>query len=75
MFNCFKSQGDTLLFMKKMSLIILTAFAAASISCKVRNGCPGNGRNIGAERILSGEPKALKETKKAVKFKYNNLHR
>lgn len=47
-------------------------------SCKVWNsvfkgksktGCPSNGKNVGAEKILSGDPEAAKSTKKAKKFK------
>lgn len=33
-------------------------------------GCPTNGKNIGAERILSGDKAAIKAAKKAKKFKY-----
>ena len=33
-------------------------------------GCPTNGKNIGAERILSGDAKAIKAAKKAGKFKF-----
>lgn len=32
-------------------------------------GCPTNGKNIGAERILSGDKAAVKAAKKAKKFK------
>jgi hypothetical protein len=32
-------------------------------------GCPTNGKNIGAERILSGDKEAIKAAKKAKKFK------
>lgn len=32
-------------------------------------GCPSNGKNIGAEKIASGDPAALKAAKKAPKFK------
>lgn len=39
------------------------------LSCRARRGCPTNGKNIGAERILSGDPKAMKAMKKASKFK------
>jgi hypothetical protein len=35
---------------------------------KPKYGCPSNGKNIGAERILSGDPKAIKDAKKAKKF-------
>ncbi len=45
-------------------------------SCKLWNnvfppkyGCKSNGKNIGAEKLLSGDPKAEKEAKKAKKFK------
>jgi hypothetical protein len=33
------------------------------------SGCPTNGRNIGAERVLSGDPKAAAAAKKAGKYK------
>lgn len=32
-------------------------------------GCPTNGKNIGAERIASGDKKVMKQAKKAGKFK------
>ncbi|MBW7840529.1 MAG: hypothetical protein H3C36_13025, partial [Chitinophagaceae bacterium] len=32
-------------------------------------GCPTNGKNIGAEKIASGDPAAIKAAKKAKKFK------
>lgn len=34
-------------------------------------GCPSDGRNIGAERLASEDPKALKSSKKA-KYKGGN---
>lgn len=36
---------------------------------KEKYGCPSNGKNVGAEKILSGDPKAMKDAKKAKKFK------
>ncbi|MGH2553273.1 MAG: hypothetical protein ACRDEB_06125 [Chitinophagaceae bacterium] len=36
---------------------------------KEKYGCPSNGKNVGAEKILSGDPKATKEAKKAKKFR------
>jgi hypothetical protein len=36
---------------------------------KPKYGCPSNGKNVGAEKILSGDPKAAKDVKKAKKFK------
>ena len=45
-------------------------------SCKAWNslfgpkyGCPTNGKNVGAEKIVSGDPKAIKAARKAKKFK------
>ena len=45
-------------------------------SCKLWNnifkpkyGCPSDGKNIGAEKILSEDPDAMKSVKKAKKFK------
>jgi hypothetical protein len=32
-------------------------------------GCPSNGKNVGAEKILSGDPDAMKSVKKAKKFR------
>jgi hypothetical protein len=32
-------------------------------------GCPGNGKNVGAEKLLSGDKAAMKAAKKAGKFK------
>jgi len=36
---------------------------------KRKTGCPSNGKNVGAEKIISGDPKAMKDVKKAKKFK------
>jgi hypothetical protein len=45
-------------------------------SCKVwdkmfppKYGCPTNGKNVGAEKLVSGDPKSEKAAKKAKKFK------
>ena len=32
-------------------------------------GCPSNGKNVGAEKIISGDPDAMKSMKKAKKFR------
>ncbi|MEO8412507.1 MAG: hypothetical protein ABI472_02565 [Ginsengibacter sp.] len=37
---------------------------------KEKYDCPTNGKNIGAERILSGDKAAIKAARKAKKFKY-----
>lgn len=50
-------KGNTIL------LSLLFAVVCSSvISCSPKYGCPSNGKNVGAERILSGEkvPKAPK---------------
>ena len=31
----------------------------------VKYGCPANGRSLGAEKLVSGDPKAVKLAKKA----------
>jgi len=54
---------------KILSLLLLLAIISIVSSCRLINnvfgpkyGCPSNGKNVGAERILSGEkvPKAGK---------------
>ena len=37
---------------------------------KTKYGCPTDGKNIGAERILSGDKDAIKAAKKAKKFSH-----
>jgi len=57
--------------MKKLKPILaVLSFAAVSIniiSCSPKYGCPSNGKNVGAERILSGE-----KLPKAPKFNFSN---
>jgi hypothetical protein len=55
--------------MKIIVLIIVTGMSVSFMSCRAGKGCPASGRNVGAEKILSGDPKALKEMKKARRFK------
>lgn len=45
-------------------------------SCKLMNslfkpkyGCPSNGKNVGAEKVLSGDAESAKALKKAKKFR------
>lgn len=60
--------------MKKV--IIFIGFSAFLLpGCSIfrggeKYGCPTNGKNIGAERIVSGDPAAIKAARKAGKFKY-----
>ncbi|MBL7770936.1 MAG: hypothetical protein JNK20_18305 [Flavipsychrobacter sp.] len=46
------------------SLFVMLAVMTLLVSCSAskKSGCPSNGKNVGAERILSGEkvPKAKK---------------
>ncbi len=45
-------------------------FLVASCSMfKSKYGCPTNGKNIGAEKLASGDPDAEKAARKAKKFK------
>ena len=36
---------------------------------KRKTGCPSNGKNVGAEKLMSGDPKAMKDARKAKKFR------
>jgi len=63
--------------MKKILPAILLVILISSLSsCQVWNkifkpkyGCPSNGKNVGAEKMISGDPEAMKAMKKAKKFK------
>lgn len=54
-----------------MKLTILTLACAVILSScfifqkKEKYGCPTDGRNVGAEKLASGDPKALKAASKA----------
>jgi hypothetical protein len=59
--------------MKKilLSLLVLTFLSSCFIfKKKEKYGCPTNGRNVGAEKIASGDEKAIKASNKA-KFRGN----
>jgi hypothetical protein len=62
-----------------MKRIVLLAISASFLltSCSLfrsnKKGCPSNGANIGAERILSGDPKAAKDLKKGKKYRMNKF--
>jgi len=54
--------------MKKLLLVVICAylFSACSIFRKnTKYGCGTDGRNIGAEKLLSGDPASMKAAKKA----------
>jgi hypothetical protein len=52
--------------MKSMKILlcfgVLAAYFLGGTGCSPKYGCPSNGKNVGAERILSGDkvPKARK---------------
>jgi hypothetical protein len=56
--------------MRKISFIIVAVCCITASSCSVGKGCPSNGKNIGAEKLLSGDKKSIKLAKKAGKFKH-----
>lgn len=57
--------------MKKMLIILFSGFllSSCSIFSPQKTGCKTNGKNIGAERIASGDMKAIKAARKAKKFR------
>ncbi|HEY5391433.1 MAG TPA: hypothetical protein VIJ57_04920 [Hanamia sp.] len=58
--------------MKKVIICLLCCWFFSGCSIfrhQQKYGCPTNGKNIGAERILSGDKAAIKAAEKAPKFK------
>lgn len=55
--------------MKALLVFLMGMLSISMISCRAGKGCPTNGKNIGAERVLSGDAKTMKAIKKAKKFK------
>jgi len=54
--------------MKRVLLIVVVASLLSGCFLfrkKEKYGCPTDGRNIGAEKIASGDPAAIKASKKA----------
>jgi hypothetical protein len=61
---------------RTITSLLLVVLISSLGSCQVWNkifkpkyGCPSNGKNVGAEKIISGDPEAMKAMKKAKKFK------
>jgi len=54
----------------KKSLLAVIGICLLTGCFLTRNkyGCPTNGKNVGAEKILSGDKKAIKAASKAKKF-------
>lgn len=48
-----------------VSFLLSGCFISRIFGKKDKYGCPTNGRNIGAEKILSGDQKAINAEKKA----------
>ncbi|MFM1857698.1 MAG: hypothetical protein RLZ05_758 [Bacteroidota bacterium] len=60
------------LFFATSLLLLLTGLGSCRIwnsVFKPKYGCPSNGKNVGAEKIISGDPEAMKAMKKAKKFR------
>jgi len=60
--------------MKKIIVAVTCLYFLSACSLfkkSEKSGCPSNGRNVGAEKILAGDEKAMKQSKKA-KFKGGN---
>ena len=49
-------------------VVVILLTSCALLRHKDKYGCPTNGRNVGAEKLLSGDKKAIAAEKKA-KFK------
>ena len=50
-------------------IVVLLSIILIGESCSTqKSGCPANGKAVGAERILSGDPKAMKLFKSAPAF-------
>ena len=54
--------------MRQIFIVVIFAFVLSSCSLfrkNVKYGCPTDGRNVGAEKLLSGDPKSVKASRKA----------
>ncbi|MFM7672164.1 MAG: hypothetical protein ACKO6Q_06195 [Bacteroidota bacterium] len=50
-------------------LFMLTSCGLMRNMFRRKSGCPSNGKNVGAEQIISGDPKAMKAVRHAKKFR------
>ncbi len=60
----------------KNKLLLSAVFICVAITffgCKAQYGCPSSGRNVGAEKLLSGDKKSMKAVKHAGKFKGSKI--
>ncbi len=62
-----------------MKKLIIAVFCVSFLcSCSIfkkqeKYGCPSDGRNVGAEKLAAGDPKAMKASKKA-KYRGNKSY-
>jgi len=69
--NVINSAAMKILRLLTLAIMITVLLSSCGLWNKLfgpKYGCPSNGKNIGAERLIS-DPKAIKEAKKAKKFK------
>lgn len=50
-------------------MVLLSSCGMLSNMFKRKSGCPSNGKNVGAEKLMSGDPDAVKAARKAKKFR------
>ncbi len=58
--------------MKRLLIVLVCILSLSGCSIFRKNekyGCPTNGKNVGAEKVLSGDKDAMKAARKAKKFK------
>lgn len=59
--------------MKNFRFLVVVGMSAYLLSAcslfKKGSGCPTNGKNVGAEQLMNGDPKAEKAARKAKKFR------
>ena len=70
--QCVTNFASHLYIMKKIFLAVFCTWMLSGCFIfrkKETYGCPGNGKNVGAEKILSGDKAADKAARKAGKFK------
>ena len=55
--------------MKILLSFLLAIISIGFTSCLAGKGCPSSGKNVGAERVLTGDFKTMKAIKRAPKFR------
>ncbi len=55
--------------MKALTGFVIILACTCIVSCSVKRGCPSNGRNVGAERLLNPDKQTAKDLKKVKKFR------